>query len=160
MSADKKKKSGATLGIILILVYAGVLLGTLKYTGVIKFPAKKKTNVANEQTDKKDKSGSTTTTTAAGTGSETTTTTTTTILTTTTTSEDRATGEDQSTDKLKRLVKIYEAMDPGQAAIIMSKLTDSEAVSILSAMDEEIAAEVLSAMDTDRAATLSKKLGL
>jgi flagellar motility protein MotE (MotC chaperone) len=156
MSADRKQKSGALLGILMVLVYAVILVGTLKYTGVITFPTKKKTNVAKEKTDKNSKSGSTTSTTAAETGSEATTTST----TTTTIIEDPETGDEKSRDRLKRLVKIYEAMDSGQAAEIMAKLTDSEAVSILSVMDEEIAAEVLSAMDTDRAATLSKKIGL
>ncbi|WP_286976472.1 hypothetical protein, partial [Candidatus Aquicultor secundus] len=53
----KKQKNGVVLAVILIVIYVVVLIATLKYTGVIKFPAdKKKTNVAKVKVDSNNKS--------------------------------------------------------------------------------------------------------
>lgn len=160
----KKQKNGVMLATIMIFLYAVILLGTLKYTGVIKFPNNKKTNVAKEKTDMKNKGRSPVKAVKAA-ESKTGTTMTTTPVTTTTTyttpdANQLASQETQSDQDLKRLVKIYESMDSDQAAKIIAELSDSDATALLSKMKTQNVAEILAAMDVQRAASLSKKLGI
>lgn len=161
----KKPKNGVMLATIMIFLYAVVLLGTLKYTGVIKFPNNKKTNVAKEKTDMKNKGRSPAKAVKAAENKTGTTTTTTpvTITTTTYTTPDanQLAGQGTQSDQdLKRLVKVYESMDSDQAAKIIAELSDSNAIALLSKMKTQNVAEILAAMDVQRAASLSKKLGI
>jgi hypothetical protein len=183
VAADKAKtgKSGVTLAIILIVVYAIVFVGTLKYTGVIGGSNNENTNAAGKNVDNKNdekpaagagdvakQTGDTSTTsttkksdstTSSSTTSSTSSTTSSTTLASTSSTSNPA-QQNGAGNKFKKLVKVYENMDSEQAANIMAKLSNSEATALLSAMSAEQAAEILGAMSTSRAAILSEKLGL
>lgn len=160
----KKQKNGVVLAVIMVVIYVVVLLGTLRYTGVLNTPdASKKAGAENTKIAKKDKKasekgpdGKSVSTTVKKPEQ----TTTTTLPATTATTQGFVETTLSEQDKIDRLVKIYEAMDSEQAAKIIAKLTDSEAVAILEIMREDAAAEVLAAMDVQRAANLSKIIGL
>jgi flagellar protein FlbB len=58
----------------------------------------------------------------------------------------------------RQLAKIYENMEPQDAAMIMTTLNLNMAVEIISSMKERQAARVLSSMDPQRAAEISRKI--
>lgn len=60
--------------------------------------------------------------------------------------------------RVKRLVKIYESMDPEEAATRFEKLSEGMAVMILSSMNEKKAAKILGLVDVDRSVKLSQLL--
>lgn len=62
------------------------------------------------------------------------------------------------TGNVKQMAKIYENMDPQNAATILTSISSEMAVSIINSMKGRQAARVLSAMDPNKAAELSKKL--
>ncbi len=66
---------------------------------------------------------------------------------------------DQTNDqRIKRIVKIYEAMNPEESAARLEKLDEPMAVSILSAMNEKKAAKILGLMTVDKSVKLSQAL--
>lgn len=58
-------------------------------------------------------------------------------------------------ERLRRLVKIYEAMKPREAAQILQKLDTDVAIGVLSLMKENKIAPIMGFMDPNRAQTLS-----
>ncbi len=158
----KKQKNRVLFAAVLVLLYVVILLATLKYTGVIKFPSNKKANITKEKTDIKNKGRSPVKTVKAAENKTGTTTTTTPVTTTTTLYTPNTTQQtSQQTDQnLKRLVIVYESMDSDQAAKIIAKLSDSDAIALLSRMNTRSVADILAAMDVQRAASLSKKMGI
>jgi len=159
------QKGGAKLAILLAVIYFVVLFTTLSFAGVIdvksiigKF-SKPKEKAGIEEEIKKE------TTLTAGaeeivseekpeeveTGEAEK------VATKTAQAEITATAE-ADMEQLKKVVKIYEAMDAKKAADIISQLDDDEAVELLSYMNEEIAAEILAEMELDKAAILSRKI--
>lgn len=60
--------------------------------------------------------------------------------------------------RVKRLVKIYESMNPEEAATRFEKLSEGMAVMILSSMNEKKAAKILGLVDVDRSVKLSQLL--
>ncbi|MEK6531335.1 MAG: hypothetical protein AABZ23_02435 [Deltaproteobacteria bacterium] len=68
---------------------------------------------------------------------------------------------DQANDqRIKRIVKIYEAMSPEESAARLEKIDEPTAVSILSAMSEKKAAKILGLMTVDKSVKLSQSLKL
>lgn len=61
-------------------------------------------------------------------------------------------------ERVKRIVKIYEAMNPEEAASRIEKLDQDMAVMILASMSERKAAKVLSFVDVAKSAKLSQSL--
>ncbi len=60
--------------------------------------------------------------------------------------------------RVKRIVKIYESMNPEEAASRIEKLEEDMAVMILSSMSERKAAKVLSFVNVSKSAKLSQSL--
>lgn len=60
--------------------------------------------------------------------------------------------------RVKRIVKIYESMNPEEAASRIEKLDEEMAVMILASMSERKAAKVLSFVDVSKSAKLSQSL--
>lgn len=60
--------------------------------------------------------------------------------------------------RVKRIVKIYESMNPEEAASRIEKLDEDMAVMILASMSERKAAKVLSFVDVSKSAKLSQSL--
>lgn len=63
-------------------------------------------------------------------------------------------------ERVKKLVKIYEAMNPEEAAPRIEKLDSETAVQILTVMTEKKAARILEFMNVERSAALSQSLKL
>ena len=63
-------------------------------------------------------------------------------------------------ERVKKLVKIYEAMNPEEAAPRIEKLETETAVQILTVMTEKKAAKILEFMNVERSAALSQSLKL
>lgn len=61
-------------------------------------------------------------------------------------------------ERVKRIVKIYESMNPEDAASRIEKLDDDMAVMILASMSERKAAKVLSFVNVTKSAKLSQSL--
>jgi flagellar motility protein MotE (MotC chaperone) len=61
-------------------------------------------------------------------------------------------------ERVKQLVKIYSAMKPKAAAILMNNLDQDVAVQVILGMKGEIAGGILSYMDPPKAAAISQKL--
>ncbi len=62
------------------------------------------------------------------------------------------------TKKLKHLIKIYSAMKPQSAAVLIEKLDKNLAVELLSKMKGDAVGKILSYVDTGKAAALSEGL--
>jgi flagellar motility protein MotE (MotC chaperone) len=60
--------------------------------------------------------------------------------------------------RVKRIVKIYESMNPEEAASRIEKLDEQMAVMILASMSERKAAKVMSFIDVSKSAKLSQSL--
>jgi len=71
--------------------------------------------------------------------------------------EQRKGAEGKKQDQLVKVVKIYEAMPPEEAAKAIEKLDDDTAVKILTSLKPRSAGKVLAQIDPARAAILSKK---
>jgi flagellar motility protein MotE (MotC chaperone) len=65
--------------------------------------------------------------------------------------------DEKRKEQLKKVVKMYEAMPPEEAARAMAKLDDETAGQILIALKPRSAGQILGQMDPDRVAILSKK---
>ncbi len=65
--------------------------------------------------------------------------------------------EGKRQEQLSRVVKMYEAMPPEEAARAIEKLDDDTAVKILTTLKPRTAGKVLAQIDAARAAALSKK---
>ncbi len=61
-------------------------------------------------------------------------------------------------DKVKRLSDIYSEMDPSSSAVILAKLEARLTIDILEQIDEETVAEILTIMDSNMAADISTEL--
>lgn len=61
-------------------------------------------------------------------------------------------------DRVKRLVKIYESMNPEEAAPRIEKLETNTAVTILSGMSEKKAAKIFELMKVEKSVALSQAL--
>ncbi len=59
---------------------------------------------------------------------------------------------------LLKVVKMYEAMPPEEAARKLEKLDEDSAVIILNSLKPKTAGKILAQMDNDKAASLSKKI--
>jgi len=66
--------------------------------------------------------------------------------------------EGKRQEQLIKIVKIYEAMAPEEAAKALEKLDDDTAVQILSSLKTRSAGKIMGQLDPARAATLSKKV--
>ena len=62
-------------------------------------------------------------------------------------------------EKVQRLARLYEAMKPKDAAVVLEKMDRALALEILAAMKDGKASKVLSAIQPGTAADLSKRLG-
>ncbi len=71
--------------------------------------------------------------------------------------EQRKGAEVKKQDQLGKVVKMYEAMPPEEAARAIEKLDDDTAVLILTTLKPRSAGKVLAQIDPTRAAALSKK---
>jgi len=60
--------------------------------------------------------------------------------------------------KLKHLIKVYSAMKPQSAAVLIEKLDKNLAVELLSNMKGDAVGKILSYVDTEKAATISEGL--
>jgi flagellar motility protein MotE (MotC chaperone) len=67
--------------------------------------------------------------------------------------------EGKDAEKVQRLARLYEAMKPKDAAVVLEKMDRSLALEILAAMKDGKASKVLSAIQPGTAAELSKRLG-
>lgn len=68
--------------------------------------------------------------------------------------------DDADNDRIRRLVKIYESMNPEEAALRLEKLDTKLAVLILSAMREKNAAKILEFVKVEKSVKLSQELKL
>lgn len=66
--------------------------------------------------------------------------------------------DEVNTDRVKKIVKIYESMNPEDSAARLEKLDEELAVMILASMSERKAAKILGFVDPDKSAKLSKAL--
>ena len=69
-----------------------------------------------------------------------------------------ATWETQDGDRIKKLAKVYSAMPPARAAVLLSELELNLAVSVLAGMKQKNSAKVLAVIDSKRALVLSRRL--
>lgn len=69
-----------------------------------------------------------------------------------------ATWEQQDGDRIKKLAKVYSAMPPASAAVLLTELELDLAVSVLSGMKQKQSAKVLAAINPRRALVLSRRL--
>lgn len=60
--------------------------------------------------------------------------------------------------RFNRLVKIYELMSPGEAALRLIKMDESTAIKLISMMKEKAAGKILGQMEPSRAARISEKI--
>ncbi len=65
---------------------------------------------------------------------------------------------DQSRESLKHLIKVYEAMDPEEAALRISKMKESLALDILAGIKDKKAAGMLAGIEPAKAAKLTEGL--
>ena len=65
---------------------------------------------------------------------------------------------DQSQESLNHLIKVYEAMDPEEAALRISKMEESLALDILAGIKDKKAAGMLAGVEPAKAAKLTKGL--
>lgn len=63
--------------------------------------------------------------------------------------------KEKDTERLNKVVKIYESMSPEEAAPRMERLDEDTAVSVLSTMTPKKAAKIIAVMDVDKAARLT-----
>lgn len=66
--------------------------------------------------------------------------------------------EQQKSEKIGKLAKIYETMKPAQVAPILEELDNSTIISILESMRERQIAQILENMDQDRAIEISRAM--
>ena len=66
--------------------------------------------------------------------------------------------KDPTQESLAHLIKVYEAMDPEEAALRVGKMKQSLALDILAGIKEKKAASVLAGVEPGRAAKLSEGL--
>lgn len=66
--------------------------------------------------------------------------------------------EEKNREKLARVVKIFEAMPPEEAARRMEKLDEDVAVSILASLKPKSAGKILAQMESEKAAVLAEKI--
>lgn len=63
--------------------------------------------------------------------------------------------KEKDSERLNKVVKIYESMSPEDAAPRMERLDEETAVSVLASMSPKKAAKIIAVMDVDKAARLS-----
>ncbi len=63
--------------------------------------------------------------------------------------------KEKDSERLNKVVKIYESMSPEEAAPRMERLDEETAVSVLASMNPKKAAKIIAVMDVDKAARLS-----
>ncbi|HLF86441.1 MAG TPA: hypothetical protein VI584_05110 [Nitrospiria bacterium] len=61
-------------------------------------------------------------------------------------------------ERFNKLVKIYEIMGPGEAALRLIKMDESTAIKLISMMKEKVAGKILGQMEPSRAARISEKI--
>ncbi len=61
-------------------------------------------------------------------------------------------------ERFNKLVKIYEIMSPGEAALRLVKMDESTAIKLISMMKEKVAGKILGQMEPSRAARISEKI--
>lgn len=66
--------------------------------------------------------------------------------------------DQKDSESFQRVIKIYEAMPPEEAARRIEKLDTDTAVSILSALKPKTASKILAQIEAEQAAALSKKI--
>jgi hypothetical protein len=72
--------------------------------------------------------------------------------------EEDAARDLEKSEKVKQLAKVYEQMNAGSVAAIVSSLSDADAIAILSRMKPRNAGKVLASLDPEKAAALSLML--
>ncbi len=72
--------------------------------------------------------------------------------------EAQKTISENTKERLLKVSKIYEAMDPEEAAKRLEKLDENTAVDIISMLKPRAAGGILAQMDSDKAAAISKKI--
>lgn len=61
-------------------------------------------------------------------------------------------------ERFNKLVKIYEIMSPGEAALRLIKMDESTAIKLIFMMKEKAAGKILGQMEPSRAARISEKI--